>query len=203
MVSLSHSFCIVLKTMEGMHEKGIPEDQRYSQMKGMGMRPGGHSGMGPSTQSYGPTLSRYLSVCCSSYVFLSDCWSFALSDTLSLFLSLCRSFCCSVCVYLAFYLSVAVSVSFFLSICHSVCFFALVCHSLSFCLSFCLLFYICCSVCLLFHLCVFVSFLSLFLSLYLSVILFYLSFCLFFCSVSHTLIYCGGPPQISKLTATK
>lgn len=35
------------KPMEGMHEKGIPEDQRYSQMKGMGMRPGGHSGMGP------------------------------------------------------------------------------------------------------------------------------------------------------------
>lgn len=33
--------------MEGMHEKGIPEDQRYGQMKGMGMRQGGHSGMGP------------------------------------------------------------------------------------------------------------------------------------------------------------
>lgn len=30
-----------------MHEKGIPEDQRYAQMKGMGMRQGGHSGMGP------------------------------------------------------------------------------------------------------------------------------------------------------------
>uniref|UniRef100_A0A9J7X539 SWI/SNF related BAF chromatin remodeling complex subunit ATPase 4a n=1 Tax=Cyprinus carpio carpio TaxID=630221 RepID=A0A9J7X539_CYPCA len=33
--------------MEGMHEKVIPEDQRYAQMKAMGMRPGGHSGMGP------------------------------------------------------------------------------------------------------------------------------------------------------------
>uniref|UniRef100_A0A8C2DGK2 SWI/SNF related, matrix associated, actin dependent regulator of chromatin, subfamily a, member 4a n=1 Tax=Cyprinus carpio TaxID=7962 RepID=A0A8C2DGK2_CYPCA len=35
------------KPMEGMHEKVIPEDQRYAQMKAMGMRPGGHSGMGP------------------------------------------------------------------------------------------------------------------------------------------------------------
>lgn len=33
--------------MEGMHDKGIPEDQRYAQMKSMGMRQGGHSGMGP------------------------------------------------------------------------------------------------------------------------------------------------------------
>lgn len=33
--------------MEGMHEKGMPDDPRYGQMKGMGMRPGGHSGMGP------------------------------------------------------------------------------------------------------------------------------------------------------------
>lgn len=30
-----------------MHEKGMPDDPRYGQMKGMGMRPGGHSGMGP------------------------------------------------------------------------------------------------------------------------------------------------------------
>lgn len=30
-----------------MHEKGMPDDPRYSQMKGMGMRPGGHVGMGP------------------------------------------------------------------------------------------------------------------------------------------------------------
>lgn len=29
-----------------MHEKGMPDDPRY-QMKGMGMRPGGHAGMGP------------------------------------------------------------------------------------------------------------------------------------------------------------
>lgn len=33
--------------MEGMHEKGMPDDPRYGQMKGMGMRPGAHSGMGP------------------------------------------------------------------------------------------------------------------------------------------------------------
>merc|ERR1719354_1354567 len=30
-----------------MHEKGMPDDPRYGQMKGMGMRPGAHSGMGP------------------------------------------------------------------------------------------------------------------------------------------------------------
>lgn len=30
-----------------MHEKGMPDDPRYSQMKGMGMRQGAHSGMGP------------------------------------------------------------------------------------------------------------------------------------------------------------
>uniref|UniRef100_A0A671YPM3 SWI/SNF related BAF chromatin remodeling complex subunit ATPase 4a n=1 Tax=Sparus aurata TaxID=8175 RepID=A0A671YPM3_SPAAU len=35
------------KPMEAMHEKGMPDDPRYSQMKGMGMRPGGHVGMGP------------------------------------------------------------------------------------------------------------------------------------------------------------
>lgn len=33
--------------MDSMHEKGIADDPRYSQMKGMGMRPGGHAGMGP------------------------------------------------------------------------------------------------------------------------------------------------------------
>uniref|UniRef100_A0A667ZEE3 SWI/SNF related BAF chromatin remodeling complex subunit ATPase 4a n=1 Tax=Myripristis murdjan TaxID=586833 RepID=A0A667ZEE3_9TELE len=37
----------VQRPMEGMHEKGMPDDPRYGQMKGMGMRPGGHSGMGP------------------------------------------------------------------------------------------------------------------------------------------------------------
>ncbi|XP_061606190.1 SWI/SNF related, matrix associated, actin dependent regulator of chromatin, subfamily a, member 4a isoform X3 [Phyllopteryx taeniolatus] len=35
------------KPMDAMHEKGMPDDPRYNQMKGMGMRPGGHSGMGP------------------------------------------------------------------------------------------------------------------------------------------------------------
>uniref|UniRef100_A0A667ZE42 SWI/SNF related BAF chromatin remodeling complex subunit ATPase 4a n=1 Tax=Myripristis murdjan TaxID=586833 RepID=A0A667ZE42_9TELE len=38
---------ILHNPMEGMHEKGMPDDPRYGQMKGMGMRPGGHSGMGP------------------------------------------------------------------------------------------------------------------------------------------------------------
>uniref|UniRef100_H0ZZ08 SWI/SNF related, matrix associated, actin dependent regulator of chromatin, subfamily a, member 4 n=1 Tax=Taeniopygia guttata TaxID=59729 RepID=H0ZZ08_TAEGU len=33
--------------LEAMHEKGMSEDPRYGQMKGMGMRPGGHAGMGP------------------------------------------------------------------------------------------------------------------------------------------------------------
>lgn len=33
--------------MDSMHEKGLSDDPRYSQMKGMGMRPGGHAGMGP------------------------------------------------------------------------------------------------------------------------------------------------------------
>lgn len=37
----------LLQPMDSMHEKGITEDPRYSQMKGMGMRPGGHAGMGP------------------------------------------------------------------------------------------------------------------------------------------------------------
>ncbi|KYO40319.1 hypothetical protein Y1Q_0008999 [Alligator mississippiensis] len=35
------------KPMDSMHEKGLSDDPRYSQMKGMGMRPGGHAGMGP------------------------------------------------------------------------------------------------------------------------------------------------------------
>ncbi|OWK49565.1 Transcription activator BRG1 [Lonchura striata] len=35
------------KPLEAMHEKGMSEDPRYGQMKGMGMRPGGHAGMGP------------------------------------------------------------------------------------------------------------------------------------------------------------
>lgn len=32
--------------LDSMHEKGMTDDPRYGQMKGMGMRPGGH-GMGP------------------------------------------------------------------------------------------------------------------------------------------------------------
>ncbi|XP_010211435.1 PREDICTED: transcription activator BRG1, partial [Tinamus guttatus] len=35
------------KPMDSMHEKGLADDPRYGQMKGMGMRPGGHAGMGP------------------------------------------------------------------------------------------------------------------------------------------------------------
>lgn len=38
---------VLLQPMDSMHEKGISEDPRYSQMKGMGMRAGGHTGMGP------------------------------------------------------------------------------------------------------------------------------------------------------------
>lgn len=33
--------------MEPIHEKGMSDDPRYNQVKGMGMRPVGHSGMGP------------------------------------------------------------------------------------------------------------------------------------------------------------
>lgn len=33
--------------MDSIHEKGISEDPRYSQMKGMGIRAGAHTGMGP------------------------------------------------------------------------------------------------------------------------------------------------------------
>lgn len=33
--------------MESMHEKGMSDDPRYNQMKGMGMRSGAHAGMGP------------------------------------------------------------------------------------------------------------------------------------------------------------
>lgn len=37
----------LLQPLDPMHEKGMSEDPRYGQMKGMGMRPGGHAGMGP------------------------------------------------------------------------------------------------------------------------------------------------------------
>lgn len=33
--------------MESMHEKSMSEESRFSQMKGLSMRQGGHSGMGP------------------------------------------------------------------------------------------------------------------------------------------------------------
>uniref|UniRef100_A0A672H2Q0 SWI/SNF related, matrix associated, actin dependent regulator of chromatin, subfamily a, member 4 n=1 Tax=Salarias fasciatus TaxID=181472 RepID=A0A672H2Q0_SALFA len=35
------------KPMEGLHEKSLSEESRFSQMKGLSMRQGGHSGMGP------------------------------------------------------------------------------------------------------------------------------------------------------------
>lgn len=57
--------------MEAMHEKVMPDDPRYNQMKGMGMRPGGHSGMGPppspmDQHSQGKTYTFF--VCVSIYV---------------------------------------------------------------------------------------------------------------------------------------
>uniref|UniRef100_A0A674H9I8 SWI/SNF related, matrix associated, actin dependent regulator of chromatin, subfamily a, member 4 n=1 Tax=Taeniopygia guttata TaxID=59729 RepID=A0A674H9I8_TAEGU len=45
--SLLISRDLPLQPLEAMHEKGMSEDPRYGQMKGMGMRPGGHAGMGP------------------------------------------------------------------------------------------------------------------------------------------------------------
>lgn len=38
---------VLFQPMDSLHEKGISEDPRYGQMKGMGMRAGGHTGMGP------------------------------------------------------------------------------------------------------------------------------------------------------------
>ncbi|NXF80816.1 SMCA4 protein, partial [Sclerurus mexicanus] len=35
------------KPLDALHEKGLAEDPRYGTMKGMGLRPGGHAGMGP------------------------------------------------------------------------------------------------------------------------------------------------------------
>lgn len=51
--------------MESMHEKGMSDDPRYNQMKGMGMRSGGHTGMGPppspmDQHSQGITLFPFL-----------------------------------------------------------------------------------------------------------------------------------------------
>lgn len=33
--------------MESLHEKSMSEESRFSQIKGLSMRQGGHSGMGP------------------------------------------------------------------------------------------------------------------------------------------------------------
>lgn len=33
--------------IDAMHEKGMTDDSRYAQMKGIGIRSSGHSGMGP------------------------------------------------------------------------------------------------------------------------------------------------------------
>lgn len=33
--------------IDAMHEKGMTDDSHYAQMKGIGIRPSGHSGMGP------------------------------------------------------------------------------------------------------------------------------------------------------------
>lgn len=55
--------------MESMHEKGMSDDPRYNQMKGMGMRSGGHAGMGPppspmDQHSQGTKLRSFLSCVC-------------------------------------------------------------------------------------------------------------------------------------------
>lgn len=56
--------------MESMHEKGMSDDPRYTQMKGMGMRSGGHAGMGPPAKPHGPALPKvwfsflFPHVCC-------------------------------------------------------------------------------------------------------------------------------------------
>lgn len=61
--------------MEAMHDKAMPDDPRYNQMKGMGMRTGGHSGMGPppspmDQHSQGKTLlHQYYSQCSCCCVF--------------------------------------------------------------------------------------------------------------------------------------
>lgn len=39
-------FCI-RQPMESMHEKSLSEESRFSQMKGLSLRQGVHSGMGP------------------------------------------------------------------------------------------------------------------------------------------------------------
>lgn len=47
-VIICYTFTYIFsQPVEGMHEKNLNEDSRYSQMKGLSMRQGGHSGMGP------------------------------------------------------------------------------------------------------------------------------------------------------------
>lgn len=66
--------------MEGMHEKAIPEDQRYGQMKGMGMRQGGHSGMGPPPSPMDQHSQGIYLLFCLLF-FLSICHSINLSNS--------------------------------------------------------------------------------------------------------------------------
>ncbi len=94
---------------------------------------------GTSTQSYGPTLSRYLSVCCSSYVFFiiwlqvyrSIWYSITFSFSLSLYLLLLLS---GILVSVSLCLSVSLhwSVTLWCSVWHSVSFVPPICL-LSFC----------------------------------------------------------------------
>lgn len=48
--------CPLLQPMESIHEKGMSDDPRYTQMKGMGMRSGGH---GTPAKPHGPAFPRY------------------------------------------------------------------------------------------------------------------------------------------------
>lgn len=69
--------------MEGMHEKSMSEESRFSQMKGLSMRQGGHSGMGPPPS---PLDQHSQGRCATQIHLLSD---FILSsiaqDTLGIF----------------------------------------------------------------------------------------------------------------------
>lgn len=61
--------------MDSMHEKGISEDPRYSQMKGMGMRAGGHTGMGPPPSPMDQHSQGTLS--CQTYMDQIGTWATA------------------------------------------------------------------------------------------------------------------------------
>lgn len=39
--------CLIVQSLEGLHEKNVGEESRFGQMKGVSMRAGGHAGMGP------------------------------------------------------------------------------------------------------------------------------------------------------------